>query len=423
MQERLLHFIWQHQYFDSFKLETSNGDPVQVINPGEHNTNRGPDFLNAEILISGIQWLGSVELHVDPVLWDQHGHQSDPLYNNVILHVSWKPGADVMRNDGSVIPCICLMERTPTRILEKYDQLMGGLPLIPCMPQIKDAKPNSVYAALDAQLRNRQNSRAETVLGIWRQNNRDWEKTAFQWLTRHFGFGVNNESFEILACSMDLKLLLRQRDSTIRVEALLFGMGGFLERKNITDSYYLQLQSEFRFMCHKYDLRPALQDFEWKFLRLRPSNFPTVRIAQLAAFITHSHNLLHVLMEEDGYLTEDNTNPSSYWNEHYDFGKKRKKTAGGMGRQSRDELMMNTILPLRWAYAHSRGDQFRIGDLFTRLYNFPAENNRITRLWDQAGIKMKTALDSQSYLALFQSLCSKRKCLGCPVGINLLKRI
>ncbi|MCA6074003.1 DUF2851 family protein [Fulvivirga sedimenti] len=423
MQERLLHFIWQHQYFDSFNLKTSTGDPVQVIRPGMHNTNRGPDFLNAELLIRGLNWRGSVELHVDASQWDQHGHQSDPLYNNVILHVTWTAGAGVQREDGSSIPALSLQERTPTRILEKYAQLMSGLPHIPCIEQVEEVEDYSFYQALDTQLRRRMEMKARKVLALWHRNNNDWDKTSFEWLTRHFGFGINNESFEILADSLDLKLLFRHRDRIVDVEALIFGMAGFLEQKRTADDYHTTLKNEFQFLRYKYGLKPRIHDFEWKFLRLRPSNFPTVRLAQLSALISRSDNLFHTMLDNDVFLSESNTRPSSYWQSHYNFGKKRKFPHGGMGLRSRNELMMNTILPLHWAYTYSKGDHFKMGEIFTRLYRIPAERNRITRLWDRAGVDMKTALDSQSYLALFKHQCSRRKCLDCPVGINLLKRI
>ncbi|MEJ2005381.1 MAG: DUF2851 family protein [Cyclobacteriaceae bacterium] len=349
MQERLLHFIWEYQYFDARNLYSDLGDKIQVLDPGNLNHDHGPDFLNAEILINKMRWKGHVELHTKPVFWQQHGHHRDPRYNNVILHVTWEKGEKIFRQDNSILPTITLQSRTPTRILKRYHSLVNGLPAIPCESRLRTVSDMSILTALDMAIRDRYRQKAGVVLKLWRNNTKDWEQTTFEWLARHFGFSINNDVFESLAASVPYKILSRHRDQLFQIEAMLFGMAGLLNRKGRQDAYYRNLKNEFGFLKYKYGLHPRLRGYEWKLLRLRPSNFPSVRIAQLASFIHQADGRIAEHVNSARAVANRNIQPYEFWQTHYDFGKKRKRGGGTMSAGSYRQLMMNTVIPLAWA--------------------------------------------------------------------------
>ncbi len=421
MQERLLHFIWKHQYFDGQDLRSDGGETVQVLNPGRLNDDQGPDFLDAELLINNIRWRGHVEIHTKPLYWRQHGHHLDPRYNNVILHVVWEDGEHAVRDDGTRIPSVILQPRTPTSIIERYHELVNGLPAIPCKSQLATVKGRHVIDALDDAMRDRYSEKARSVLKRWHANGKDWEQTSFEWLARHFGFSINNEAFETLAASVPFKILSRHRDRIFQLEAILFGMAGMLNRKNCPDLYYNRLKEEFSFLKYKYGLRPRMQGPEWKLLRLRPSNFPSLRIAQLAMLIHMTDGKLYDGLSSEKIISSRVLRPSDYWRIHYDFGKKRKKEGGTMSTRSYRQLLMNTIIPFTWARSYTRGEYVAMRNIFDLLLQLEAEDNRIVRLWKETGVSMESALDSQGYLALYRQKCSRRQCLSCPVGTELLR--
>lgn len=423
MQEAFLHFLWQFQYFDKTRLKTSDGRSVQVIRPGIWNTNAGPDFMQARVVVDGLEWAGNVEMHLRSSDWQQHRHQHNAAYENVILHVVWEHNQSIHHPDGTEIPVVTLQPHTDKNLITKYEFLLENLAPIPCVSQFKSVKDIHKRQALDKALMSRVQEKAVSVKQIYQQSQQNWEETAYQILARNFGFKINGEAMLALAQSLPLKILHKHADSLLQLEALLFGQAGLLPTHN-EDAYVQSLNREYQFLKHKYNLDSPLTVSQWKFLRLRPANFPTLRIAQLAALIHRKKFLFSSFLslekpEEIVSLLE--TKPSAYWQEHYHFNK-TSKHEGNLGKDSLHNILINSVVPLLVGYAELRNEQSYVERAVALLEVLPAEDNKITRLWkDSMNLSIKNAFDSQACLELYTHFCSERKCLLCPVGVSLLK--
>jgi hypothetical protein len=415
IHESIIQFIWKYQAFDHRSLRTDRGETLQVIHPGTLNLNAGPDFQDAIIRINELEWNGSVEIHIRSSDWHVHRHSGDPAYQNVVLHVVWQNTGSILRNDGSPIPTFQIADWVRPDILTKYSRISDNVSHIPCLSHPVSA--NAFRSALERAFETRLRSKSKRIFDIWHKSNMDWEQTAFAWMCRHMGFKVNNEVFEVLGLSVPYRILQKHRDRPDQVEALVFGMAGLLESGFEKDDYWNSLRKEFRFLSYKYNLKPRIKAHEWKFLRLRPDNFPTVRLAQLSAILIRRPSLFNWLL--DSFNKDSELRVSGYWQQHYYFGKMTDKAPGFMGEVSWQHLWMNVVPPLQYSLAVKRGSSTQ--HIAAAFGSLKAENNRITRRWEKAGVYMETALDSQSYYALFQQGCKLRKCLECPVGIELLK--
>ncbi len=422
MQERFLHFIWQFQQFDATDLQTTDKQPLQIFRTGLLNTNAGPDFLQARITLQGIEWAGNVEVHIRSSDWQQHQHQQNAAYENVILHVVWEDNQPIRRQDGSVIPTLVLAPRTNRKLLYTYQALLENLSPIPCSTQFAQAKEIYRRQALDKALMNRLQQKAAGVKELYEKNQKNWEETAYQVLAKNFGFKVNSDAMLQLAQSLPLKIIQKHSDSLLQVEALLFGQAGLLPA--YSDSLYVQsLVREYQFLRHKYQLESTLSVDQWKFMRLRPANFPTLRIAQLAAFV-QTHRFLFStflnLQKPDTILSFLEVQTSLYWQQHYHFHKETEQT-GSLGEESRNNLVINSLIPLLVAYAEVKDEQAYIDRVVQLLEALPAENNKITRLWKQTGLSVQNAFDSQASIELYNHFCTNKQCLSCPIGVSLLK--
>ena len=415
IHESVIHFIWKHQAFDHRNLTTEAGEILQIVNPGEINSNAGPDFLNAVIRINDLEWNGSVEIHVRSSDWQVHGHSGDRAYGNVVLHVVWMDNQVILREDGTVIPALVISGRTNPGLVHKYQRISASLQSIPCSGQ--PISLNALRSALENALATRLNTKSAEIFRIWQRCGMDWEQTAFVWFSRHIGFNVNHEVFQALGESLTYKILQKHRDRPDQLEALLFGMAGLLESGFEQDTYWLSLRREFRFLKYKYGLKPRIKAHEWKFLRLRPANFPTLRLAQLASVLAAAHSLFNWII----YSFDDRMDlrVSPYWQNHYYFGKRARGTPVFLGKSGWKHLRMNVVIPLKYALALKNGRS--TGEIEKVSGQIQAEDNRITRMWEKTGVNMESALDSQSYYALYQQACKLHKCLSCPVGIELLR--
>ncbi len=425
MQEDFLHYIWKFQYFKLHQLRTKCEQELTVLKQGNHQFNSGPDFEQARIKIGEIEWNGSVEIHVRSSEWYQHKHHLDEAYKNVILHVVWTDDKPARNAKGEIIPTLELKDRVNLDLIKRYKQLISQNSPLACEPHRLEISDLKYYEMIDKAVGARLLEKSKWITTYYNANGKDWEETAYVSLCRNFGFKVNSEPFIELATSLPFKIIKKHADQLFQIEALLFGQAGFLmEEKG--DDYYGKLRKEYQFLAHKYGLKQSLNRFQWKFLRLRPANFPTTRIAQLAHFLSSTPNLFDVLTSRNVTTKEVVKRfvafQSPYWQEHFDFGKTYQAVSKGMGRSSAENLVINTVVPLLMSYSRHTDEQYFADKSMNLLEDLKAENNKITRIWKAAGFPVKSALDSQGLIMQYNNWCVARKCLGCNIGSDLLNR-
>jgi hypothetical protein len=428
MKEGFIHFIWQYQYFDKGALQTTDGEPLRILQQGMYNRqDAGPDFKGSRLQIGGIDWHGDVELHLRASDWERHNHQQDAVYNSVILHVVWDDDRRIRRQDGSLVPQFSLRERVAAGMVQQYEQLMESIQPIPCAPRFADADPLVKVSMLDKSLLQRLQRKAGDLLQWLEQAGGDWETVAWWLLARNFGFKKNGEAFLRMAQNLPLNILAKHRNQPLQQEALLFGVAGFLQlAEEEQHEYVRQLRQEWQFLAHKYNLADyQMRSGEWKFLRMRPANFPTLRLAQLAAVVQANHHLFSLFRDEPeaDKLVKSLRKPlPAYWQTHYHFGKPSKNTLHPLGISSAQNLLINTAAPLLAAYGLYVNDESWIERAMELLQKLPAEDNNILRQWATLGMKAVHAYDSQALLELFNEFCQPKKCLQCTIGLHLLKR-
>lgn len=419
--ERLLHYVWKYKLYASATLTTSEGFPVVVIDPGTQNTDAGPDFFNAKIKIDGTVWAGSVEIHEKASDWSLHHHDSDKAYDSVILHVVAVNDVSIRRMNGELIPQLVLP--VPGSVRRSIEWLLAREIPIPCLGQIQEISPVHLASWMDALLSERLERKAGDIYRLLDQYQEDWNEVFYILLTRSFGFGVNNDAFEWLAKSLPLRYIQKQRASESQVEAMLFGQAGMLSEEG-SCHYYRLLRREYEFLRYKFGLKP-LDESLFKSLRIRPTNFPHVKLAQLAAIWHRYDTLFSIILsasspkEIKDYLR---IRPSDYWKNHYHFQYASVEKDKMIGENTLDILLINTVVPLLFAY----GERNKLPEYCLRatrlLESIPPERNHIVTAFIQSGIQVRNAGDTQSLIQLKREYCEKRKCLYCRIGFRLLKR-
>ncbi|RIV26958.1 DUF2851 family protein [Fibrisoma montanum] len=425
MPEAFLYFLWQYQYFDRTYLTTTTGETVQVLQPGFRNHNAGPDFINARLLINGVEWIGTVEAHSRTSDWLAHRHQHDRAYDNVILHIVWENDTVVDRANGAPLPTLELGRRTDSAVLTRYHQLCNSPDAIPCAGQFRSVQPLRLTAMLDKAMLQRLERKAAGVRTLFEQADQNWEETAYRLLAANFGFKVNADPMAQLSRAVPLKALQKHRDTLLQAEAMLFGTAGLLANVEEPDAYTQSLQREYRFLAAKYGLADKqMQAHEWKWGRLRPANFPTLRVAQFARIVTYHASLFSLFVGTDnvaGLLRSLQLAPADYWQTHYRFGKATDKAAAVPGQTSAENIIINTVVPLLAAYAHHRGQSAYVDRAIALLEQLPAEQNHLMDEWDALGLGIRTAFDSQAAIELYNEFCTVKKCLSCQIGAALLQ--
>jgi len=423
MNESFLHYLWQFQYLEKNDLRTTEGESVSVLKTGVLNTNAGPDFSGAKIKINEIEWAGTVEIHIKSSDWILHNHQADAAYENVILHVVWENDKPIFRKDKTPIPTVELKKRVNEAIIRDYQKLINSSNVIACEKSFAKVDELVKISMLERALMQRLELKSIQVAELLKFNKADWDETIYQLLAKNFGFKVNADPFFQLAKSLPYKIIQKQ-SQLLHVEALLFGQAGMLESKT-KDEYLSLLFREFHLLEQKYSLsKSKLNPSQWRFLRLRPSNFPTVRLAQFATFIYSVKNISSLLLSANSYTSIQQLfghERSKYWINHYRFGKKAKGKVPELGASSIQNIVINTIAPLWVAYGKHKDEQTFIDHALELLQQVPAEQNKVTRTWNRLGLKVKTAFDSQALIELYNGFCQKRQCLNCSVGISILK--
>ncbi len=422
--EQLLHYVWKHKIFPLKMLQTTTGEPVEVIDAGLPNTNAGPDFFNAKLKIGGTHWVGNVEIHTLSSDWLKHGHDKDAAYNNVILHVAETIDCEVFSANGEKVPQLQLS--CPEAILQHYEELRHAEIYPPCYSILSSLPKLTVHSWLSALQVERFEQKAHAIAARLERLNNNWEDVFFITLSRNFGFGLNGDAFETWAGHLPFRAIDKHRDNLFQVEAFFFGQAGLLDEElPDADEYYLKLQKEFRYLQHKFELPAPMTITQWRFLRLRPGNFPHVRMAQLANLYHKGQSLLSRAMEADTLEAVQKlltTTTSSYWKEHFNFSKASPSQEKQVGKNAQNLIVINTVIPFLYAYGLHKADEV-LCDRATRfLESLKAEDNHIIRQWSGAGLHVSTAADSQALLQLQKEYCDKKDCLRCRFGFEYLRQ-
>ncbi|MFT3901771.1 MAG: DUF2851 family protein [Niabella sp.] len=416
ISEQLLQFIWQFQYYERVSLQTTTGEALQIISAGSHNTNQGPDFINAKIRIGHTLWAGSVELHVKASDWDRHKHQQDANYRNVILHVVYEN--DMTDNN---IPVLVLEGRISGRLLGRYEQWMRNRAFIPCEDSIGKVPDLTLTLWKERLIVERLIRKAEVVKEYAAQTNYHWEEVFWWMLARSFGMKVNADAFEAIARSISVNTLAKHKHNLVQIESLLLGQAGMLNG-TFEDAYPQMLQKEYLFLQKKYALPHVHQPVH--FLRMRPGNFPSLRLAQLAALVQRSSHLFSKILEASDVqqvcqLLDVTAN--DFWHYHYRLDDSSVYREKRLGKTAIANICINAVVPVLFAYGSYKGQEAIKDKAISWLQQLDAEQNHITKGFASLGIKSASAWDSQSLLELKTQYCDLRKCLHCAVGNKILK--
>ncbi|MFS4457235.1 DUF2851 family protein [Maribacter sp. 2304DJ31-5] len=422
MREELLHYIWKYKKFPVNGLMTSENETIEVLHVGNHNHLSGPDFFNAQLKIGGQLWAGNVEVHIKSSDWYAHKHENDENYDNVILHVVWENDVSVFRKDNSEIPALQLKDCIPEKLLQTYKNLFENKEqrFIACGKEINGIPEFTFANWMERLFFERLEQKAKVILKLLKASKNDWEKVLFVLLLKNFGSKINGDLFFEVGNSLDFSIVRKLYRKPIQMEALLMGVSGLLESDEIIDSHYIRLKEEFKFLKNKFQLATVPMGPP-DFFKLRPSNFPTLRLAQLAGLYAANNNLFNsaIVNNDEDLKFIFKTETHIFWDDHYTFGKRSKKRKKNISQKFIDLLVINTILPLRFCYLKSRGIA-REWELLTLIEGVNSEDNSIVKGYEELGVPVKSAKDSQSLLQLYNQYCSKNKCLQCAVGSELL---
>ncbi|WP_085537126.1 DUF2851 family protein [Massilibacteroides vaginae] len=418
--ERLLHYVWKYRLYSS-RLNIIDGNEISVIDPGIPNSDAGPDFFNAKIKDGDTVWAGSIEIHTKASDWMRHGHDKDKAYDTVILHIVEENDMPICRSNGEVIPQLVLP--VPEHIRKNIRQLLLSERVLPCASVINGTDAFLLSSWLNVLTSERLERKTQDIFTLLEQNESDWNEVFYILLTRNFGFGLNSDAFQQLACGLPLRYIQKHRHSISQVEALLFGQAGMLEEEH-GDEYYRLLRREYRFLAHKFDLTP-LDTTLFRSLRTRPVSFPHVKLAQLAV-LWFTHDTLFSQLLEANTLNEIRAffrvQPSDYWLTHYNFRHLSASKPKLIGENAINILIINTVASLFFAYGKKKNKQEYCERAIQILERIPAEQNSICRLFQQAGIQPRNAADSQAVIQLKREYCEKKKCMYCRIGYYYLKR-
>lgn len=419
MTEDFLFYIWKYRLFTS-PLFTTENEEVEIISPGFHNLNAGPDFSDARLRIGTTQWAGNVEIHLSTSDWFRHGHQHDKAYENVVLHVVYNhdlPGQDIH------IPVLEIKDNFNHVLFHRYRDFLSTKRWVPCINQVSSVPEHETSLWLERMLIERIERKSE-IIGLFLElGHNNWEEALYYTLARSFGFSVNALPFEMMARALPYNILVRHRDNPMQIEALIMGQAGMLSTE-WRDEWPQQLITEYHFLRKKYQLVP-IDKHLWRFLRMRPMNFPTLRLAQFASFMVQTQSLLSRLIDcktiEDLIAVFSTITTSPYWESHYMFDKPTVKVIKKLGTNAVNLLLINAILPFLFVYGRATDNDTlcnRVLDFFSKI---PGEVNTITKKWKAAGMDVRTAFNTQALIGLKNDYCDHKRCLECRIGIYLIK--
>jgi hypothetical protein len=420
--EEFLHYLWKYRLLKP-NLKLVAGETIEILDAGVHNQNAGPDFFNARIRIEGTIWAGNVEIHLKSSDWFVHKHNLDKAYENIILHVVRQNDKLIVRKDGQNLPTLEIGEDYHPEMFKRYIDFMTSRNWIACEKLLNRVDRFVINNWLDRMMIERLEEKAMEIESQLHFNQNNWEQTFYEFLARNFGFKVNALPFDLLAKSLPLNQLTKHKNNKVQIESLLYGQAGFLE-DIFVDSYPLQLQTEYKFLKEKYHLTP-LDKHIWRFMRLRPSNFPTIRIAQFADLVYKSSHLFSKTLEANSLkelVMLFKVTLSEYWINHYLFDKQSSPRNKGLGMTAIHLLIINTIIPFLFVHGKIRNDQGLIDRSLRFLDQLPGETNAVIRKWEALGLGVRTAFNTQALIGLKSNYCNHKKCLQCALGNDLLKQ-
>jgi hypothetical protein len=424
MKEELLHYLWRTRSFNQIGLQTAAGQSLQIVNPGFPHKDAGPDFKQSLIKIDEVTWAGDIEIHVKSSDWKRHRHDDDPKYNSVILHVVYQHDMDIFLPTQETIPTLELANFIPPEILDNYLKLSTSPHQLACTQQLNSIPKIEFTSWLSRLAIERLDRRQQGIFNLLKQCKENWNELTYRILAQSFGFKTNSTAFELLSKSLPYKYLQKHIDSRLQIYALLFGQAGFLDEPIENDAYYLELQREYHYLQYKYQLTPISVTI-WNLLRLRPSNFPCIRLAQLSELLfSHPSLIQEIINKKDTFepmMTLFRYHPDHYWETHLHFGKKSNRNhSADLGTTSIDLLFINTIIPVLYAYSTFQGDETLQSAIMNLYEKFSFEENHITKYYRDLGFPAYNALFSQAILELKEYYCTPRKCLDCRIGCRIL---
>jgi len=420
MQEDFLHYVWKHKVFSTTSLKTTRGESISVLKLGEHNHNSGPDFFNSQLSIDGQLWAGNVEIHVKSSDWYVHGHEKDKAYDNVILHVVWEHDTDIFRNDNSVIPTLELKNFVDVHLINNYKELLQSKSWINCETHYSEVDEFVLNNWLERLYIERLERKSGEILKFLKDSQNDWETVLFKMLLKNFGLKVNGEAFLSLANSLDYSVVRKLQHNTLDFEALLFGQAGLLE-DDVQECYFLDLKKRYQFLKQKFKLNNQ-GVLPLQFFRLRPPNFPTIRLSQFVNLYVLEQQLfskiINVNTVDELYILFGK-GVTEFWRTHYTFKTVSKKSKKNISKSFIDLLIINTIIPLKFSYAKAMGENIE-EELFDLIKSLKIEKNSIVDKYLQLRTIEKNALSSQALLQLKTFYCDKNNCLQCAIGNSLI---
>ncbi|WP_367182398.1 DUF2851 family protein [Winogradskyella sp.] len=420
MQEDFLHYIWKHKMFSTSSLKTTKGERVAIRKLGQHNHNSGPDFFNAQIDINNQLWAGNVEIHIKSSDWYLHNHETDSAYDNVILHVVWEHDAEIFRKDNSKIPTLELQQYIDLHLLDNYRELIQSRHWINCEKDFQEVDDFLLNNWLERLFIERLERKSDDISKLLKLSYNDWEAVLFKMLLKNFGLKVNGEAFLSLANSVDYSVVRKLQHSVLDMEALLFGQAGFLDG-DIQETYHLKLKQHYQYLNQKFRLNNQ-GVLQIQFFRLRPPNFPTVRLSQFANLYSNEHQLFSKLMaceSKEAFYTLFSKGVSDFWMTHYTFTSTSNTSKKMLTKSFIDLLIINTIVPLKFSYAKSQGKHIE-ESLLKLIREINLESNSIVKKFLELKSIEKNAFTSQALLQLKQHYCDKNKCLQCAIGNSLI---
>ncbi len=423
MQEDFLHYIWKLKKFNTSNLMTTNNEAVVLVSVGQHNLNSGPDFFNAQLKIDNQLWAGNVEIHVKSSDWFVHNHEVDSAYDNVVLHVVWEHDTEVFRKDNTHIPTVELKSYVLKDALQNYQKLFSKTDKwINCEQDFNSVDEFTISNWLERLYFERLERKSKDIEKLLESSANNWEAVLFKMLAKNFGLKVNGESFLSIANSIDFSIVRKQQSDLTSLEALLFGQAGLLE-DSIQESYFIELKREYTFLNQKFNLS-NVNVTPLQFFRLRPPNFPTIRLSQFANLYHQNQTIFSKIIEsvsvEDFYKLFK-VGISQFWETHYTFGKESKQSKKTITNSFIDLLLINTIIPIKFSYSKqiAKPNEEAILKLILEI---ASEKNSIVKKFNELKAVSKSALESQALIQLKNEYCNKNKCLQCAIGSSILTR-
>lgn len=423
MTENFLSYLWKCRLIEPIQYLAS-GERIEIVHPGLLNPHAGPDFFNARIRIDDTLWAGNVEIHTRSSFWVKHGHHKDKAYQNVILHVVYTDDQPVYHENGQRLPTLILESRIDTALMSVYSQIMLNRNWIPCASLIRHVPRFVIHNWLDRMVAERLERKGQEIRTKLAHNGNNWNETFYQSLARNFGFKVNAGPFEILAKSTPLSMLLKHKDNLCQLEALLFGQAGLLS-SGYRNAYFLRLKTEYKFLASKYKLQP-MEAHLWQFLRMRPSNFPTLRIAQFAGLIQQADFLFSKILELESLQELKalfSVTASADWDDRYTFKKRSPRNKKRLGMHAVQLLLINTVIPYLYMYGKIKENQVMCSRALMFMEQLPGERNAIVRGWQGLGMPVQSAYSTQALLELKSRYCQRKKCLDCGIGNSILQAV